>query len=234
MEVFISNNRNGLMSTKIKEIIVALLSIPKTLIINYRALPFRQAIKLPIIARYDTKIIEIHKGIIHFSSQPTSFMVKIGFSGSEGIVKRKQSICFESGRVVFGKHNVFSEGISLRNSGELIFGDDFYCNRNCTIWSSESISFGNDITLGWDITLRDCDGHMVVSEGVPGKVQAPIKIGSHVWICSKSDILKGAGCGDNSVIGYRSLLTKNYNQGNVLIAGHPAKVIRDNINWVHG
>ena len=75
---------------------------------------------------------------------------------------------------------------------------------------------------------------MVVTDGHPGKVQAPIKIGNHVWICSKVDILKGAGCGDNCVIGYRSLLTKQFDQNNVLIAGHPAKVIKENVEWIHG
>ena len=231
---FTSQNRNGTIRSRFSNICKAVLSLPKTLYFNFRALPFKQAVKLPIIVLYNTKIVEIHKGIIEFSSTPYRFMVKIGFSGSEGIIRRPQSICFESGKVVFGKHNVFGEGVSLRNSGTLRFGNEFYCNRNCTIWSSESISFGDDITLGWDILMRDCDGHMVVTDGKPGLVQKPIIIGNHVWICSKSDILKGAGCGDNSVIGYRSLLTKNYNQGNVLIAGHPAKVIRDNINWVHG
>lgn len=234
MDQFVSKNRNNLVSSKAGEFIRALLSIPKTIYFNFRALPFRQAIKLPIIVLYNTNIVEIHKGIIEFSSTPYRFMVKIGFSGSEGIVRRKQSICFESGKVIFGKHNVFSEGISLRNSGTLLFGNEFYCNRNCTIWSSENISFGDEITLGWDITMRDCDGHMVVTDGKPGAVQKPITIGNHVWICSKTDILKGAGCGDNCVIGYQSLLTKKYDQDNVLIAGHPAKVIRENVNWVHG
>ena len=88
--------------------------------------------------------------------------------------------------------------------------------------------------MGWEITLRDCDGHMVVTDGVPGMVQKPIKFGNHVWICSKTDVLKGAGCGDDCVIGYRSLLTKYYSRNHVLIAGHPARVIKENIEWIHG
>lgn len=129
---------------------------------------------------------------------------------------------------------MFSEGISLRNSGVLQLGDEFYCNRNCTIWGSESISFGRDITLGWNALIRDCDGQVIVTEGMSGEVQKPIGIGNHVWICSKADILKGAGSGDNCVIGYRSLLTKMYKNNNVLLAGHPAKIIKENIDWIYG
>lgn len=45
------------------------------------------------------------------------------------------------------------------------------------------------------------------------------------------DILKGASINDNSIIGFKSLVTKKYTEKNVIIAGSPAKIIKTNINW---
>lgn len=56
-------------------------------------------------------------------------------------------------------------------------------------------------------------------------------IGEHVWIASYVDVLKGVNIPDGSVIAYRSCVTKAFNEKGSLIAGYPAKVIRDNIEW---
>jgi len=58
-----------------------------------------------------------------------------------------------------------------------------------------------------------------------------IRIGNHVWIGKRAQILKGAEIADDSVVGAGSLVTKKFNDSNVIIAGHPAKIIRTRINW---
>jgi acetyltransferase-like isoleucine patch superfamily enzyme len=55
-----------------------------------------------------------------------------------------------------------------------------------------------------------------------------INIGKHVWIGAYVNILKGVTIGDNSIIGIRSIVTKNIPQ-NCIALGVPAKVIRENV-----
>ena len=52
-----------------------------------------------------------------------------------------------------------------------------------------------------------------------------------MWICSETHILKGSGIGNDSVIGYKSLLTKRFDENNVLVVGHPAMIAQREINW---
>lgn len=44
-------------------------------------------------------------------------------------------------------------------------------------------------------------------------------------------ISKGAQIADNSVIGQRALVTRAFNEQNVMIAGVPARIIKTKISW---
>jgi hypothetical protein len=55
----------------------------------------------------------------------------------------------------------------------------------------------------------------------------PITIGKNVWLPWRVFILPGTTIGDNVVIGANSLVSKNI-PSNVLIAGSPAKIIKEN------
>lgn len=230
-----SINRNSLISERMKRILCALLSFPKTVYVNFRLFPMNIAVRLPIIISYRVKIIELHKGTIRINGNAKRFMIKIGFGGSEGIIERKGSLCLEKGSVLNLSNNVvLSAGISIRNSGVISIGNNFFCNRNCTIWANDQIFIGEDALFGWNITLRDCDGHFILSNKKVKQSQKPIIIGKHSWICSETHMLKGAEVGDNCVVGYRSLVTGEILGDNLLIVGQPAKAIQENINWIHG
>ena len=45
------------------------------------------------------------------------------------------------------------------------------------------------------------------------------------------DILKGVRIGNNSVVAYRSLITKSFEADNLLIGGSPARIIQEHIDW---
>lgn len=56
-------------------------------------------------------------------------------------------------------------------------------------------------------------------------------IGNHVWIGEHCYILKNATISDNSVVGSMSVVTKRFDEENVVIAGNPAKIYRRNVMW---
>lgn len=231
---FKSESRAGKISYKIGLVVQSILSIPKTLYFNFRCFPLSTALQLPVLVSYRTKLVELHKGTITFGRNPYRFMVKFGFGGSSGIIERNSLICLEAGHVHFEGKADFCAGTSLRNSGEIEFGNKFWSNKNCTIWCSKHMKFGENVLFGWNIVFRDADGHLIIDNGEPRPVEGDITIGNHCWICSESHVLKNSGMGNDCVLGYGSLLTKRFEGNNRLYAGKPAKPVKDNINWKRG
>ena len=58
----------------------------------------------------------------------------------------------------------------------------------------------------------------------------PIEIGDHVWIGLRAIILKGVKIGNGSVIAAGAVVTRDVPPYS-LVAGVPARVIKENIYW---
>lgn len=58
---------------------------------------------------------------------------------------------------------------------------------------------------------------------------SPILIGDKCWICACSVILKGSHMPSGSILSFASVLTKKYDEENVLLAGLPAVIKKHNI-----
>lgn len=54
-----------------------------------------------------------------------------------------------------------------------------------------------------------------------------IIIGDNCWIGMNSVILPGVKLGKNTIVGAGAIVTKSYPQGNIILAGNPAKIIRE-------
>lgn len=59
---------------------------------------------------------------------------------------------------------------------------------------------------------------------------SPIHIGNHCWIGCNCIVLKGVTIGDGAVVAAGSVVTKNI-PPNTLVAGNPAKIIKENVSW---
>jgi len=53
-----------------------------------------------------------------------------------------------------------------------------------------------------------------------------IYIGKNCWIGMNSVILPGVKLGDNTIVGAGSIVTKSFENGNCIIVGNPAKIIK--------
>lgn len=213
-------------------------SLPKTLYFNLKVFPFKIAIKMPIFVSCHTKIKGVNrKNFICSLKKPKFGLCRIGISGSEtGLLIKKKSLLYihNGGKIIINGPISLSRGIYLEaNGGIIFFGSDVKMNTGCYIEAEKSrIEIGNNCSFGWNCTLKNCDGHHVILNQQELINNGDIHIGNHCWICSESAILKNGYLPDNSVLAYKSLLTKKLSdKAGCLYAGFPAKIVKENIGW---
>ncbi|PGS56027.1 acyltransferase [Bacillus sp. AFS041924] len=218
------------------KLIILFFSIIKSIYINFRILPFNEALKLPIFITYNTRI-KCKKGCLKINSEwLRPFMIKIGV-GDVGIFdKRKsKSIVIIYGKIVFKGRAFIGHGtkINCNKNGNLIIGDNFTVTAESNIICSKEIAFGNDNLISWNVLIMDTDFHKIFDANNNTRINSDesIVIGDKVWISANSTILKGSRISHGTIVGASSLVSKKFNDEKIIIAGNPAKKIRENIEW---
>lgn len=142
--------------------------------------------------------------------------------------KRSTIVRLDENSKVFvnGKFNFYyGSDVIVFAGGYLSLGSG-YINSDTKIRCANSITIGDDVAISHNVTILDSDFHNI--EGVENS--APVKIGDHVWIGTKVTILKGVSIGNGAIIAAGAVVTDNVPE-KVLVAGVPAKVIRENVEW---
>ena len=89
------------------------------------------------------------------------------------------------------------------------------------------VEIGNNVRMNKGFTLLTHDFATSVITNKYGEFlpsSGKVKIGNNVYFAQKCTVLKGVTIGDNCIIGYGSLVTKDI-PDNSVVAGSPAKVI---------
>lgn len=217
-----------------------ILSLPITIYCNFKVFPFNIACRLPFLVDYKTRVMGLKKNCIEISN-PRFACVKYGW-GYGSLGNNCNSINYlifrntkcNHGCIIFKGRAQFAVGVTLRidNGGTILFGDHFTANQNFSCFSNTSIKFGDNCAAGWNVNVRDSDGHAILDDnGNTINPNRKISIGNHVWMASHCDILKGTKVSDDSIIGFKTLVSRQFEQTNVIIAGCPGKIIKENINW---
>ena len=96
-----------------------------------------------------------------------------------------------------------------------------------------NIIIGEDCMISSDVTIRTGDSHSILNdEGIRINSSKNIEVGNHVWIGNKAVLTKGSLVSDNSIVGSGALVNKAFQIKNCIVAGLPAKVIKDQISWL--
>lgn len=103
-----------------------------------------------------------------------------------------------------------------------------FCNSNVKIRCSQEITIGNNVAISHDVTIMDSDAHYIECEGY--EINKPVHIGDNVWIGTRATILKGVTIGKGSIVAAGAVVTKDVPE-NCIVAGVPAKVIKENVTW---
>lgn len=220
---------------KFNKIIDYLLGMPKSIYFCFKYLPFKTAVKLPILLSRHVYLYSMKGKIKIESAQIKMGMIRIGYGGV-GIFDRKYSRTIwqnNGGMVIFkGKASIgHGSRLSINEKGILTFGNNLNITAETQIICSKSISFGRDVLISWQCLFMDTDFHKVYKNDVLKNNDKSINIGNHVWIGCRNTILKGVEIVDNCIIAANSNVIKSIKQENSIIAGNPAKVIESGIKW---
>ena len=147
---------------------------------------------------------------------------------------------------IYGSNNTIHIGANIvvyENTHFLVEGDncEIYIGDNVIIGgghffageSNTKIYVGENSMLSRDVKIDTSDFHSIIDEATGLRINRAdnVYIGRHVWIGNGVHVFRGAHVSDNSVIGLKSLVNKKYEEPNLLLAGWPAKIIRQGINW---
>lgn len=204
----------------------------KMLYVNFKCLPFKQAIKLPILLSWRCVITEL-SGRIIINSDITPGMIIIGY-GNVGLFNgtKPSTILKIEGILEFdGKANIgYGSKLDIGKTGTLKLGRNFSISAATSIICHKSIVIGNNCVLSWDILFMDTDLHEIKdTNGNVINEPKEIIIGDNVWIGCRCLILKGTDIGNGNVIAANSTLTKSYQQQNCVLTGD--KVLKQDITW---
>lgn len=204
----------------------------KSVKFNFRIFDYSTASILPVYIGKNS-IIKALKGKIILPEKKYSGIVQFGIfeiaifdsETNRNIIdiKDNSTIYFE-GKANFG----VGSKITLNPDSKLVIGENFVATATLTIICSKNIVIRKDCLFSWDIQIMDTDFHTIIPEN---KVNNGITIGEKNWIGCKVCILKNTETQYNTIVGACSLLNKQYAETNCIIAGNPAKIIKNNTNW---
>lgn len=122
-------------------------------------------------------------------------------------------------------------GIYLAENARMVLKGNSYINTGSQIECYNNIEIGENTIISDNVRIQDSDIHQVFNEEAGWKnTSSPIIIGNKVWIGLNAVILKGVVIGDGAIVGAGSVVTKSVPAG-AIVAGNPAKVIKQNITW---
>lgn len=120
---------------------------------------------------------------------------------------------------------------------KLVIGDHFSSDSVLFAYNCEDVDIviGNDVLVSTDVVFRASDGHTIIdlSTGRPCNPGKSIHVGDHCWIGMRSMVLKGGGLPSFAILGACSVVTKRFDREHCALAGIPARIVKENIDWDH-
>lgn len=206
-----------------------MLNLLATLRANFRLLPWRQALRLPILVQ----------GPLRLDIGPTARMVLPAGAGRGTVVlgSRHETYKAAAGKGQFSIYGTWQVGgrvrigidscIYIHRNATFTTGDGVYIARDSQIECASEVTLGNQVLAG-EIYLCDTAGHAVTHQGQTQPMTRPIRVGDGCYFGFRTQLLRGAHIPAHCVIGSGAVCTRDYTQshpeGHLLLVGVPAEV----------
>jgi acetyltransferase-like isoleucine patch superfamily enzyme len=219
---------------RLKDLWLYFLGLPKTLRFNLKYFPLRTALRLPVFISHRVWFRKL-RGTVRLPEKIRRGLVRIGFSDNWLFDRNQRGTILElNGSILFEGRADIGHGSRLivLASGDLVIGPGFRAAAATSIICAHRVRFGASCLLSWDTLIMDTDFHSIFNDtGQRGNQDAEVVIGPRVWIGCRSTILKGTSIGSDSVVGAGSVVRGRFNEPNQVLAGNPARVVREGISW---
>ena len=208
-----------------------------TIFINFKLLPFRQAIKFPIEVFHKFRMTNLQGRLILDVPVISRGMIQIGCYGSEMFSHNDETILYLAGdwhckgKVSFG----IGSCLRIERGACMITEDDVVVGARNLVFCENGMVLKQKFLSSWDCTIIDTDRHDVINTKTRNVTNpsAEIVVGEHTWVGNSASIQKGTKLPANSIVASHSLCNKDYSsEGEYCIfAGVPAKKICENREW---
>lgn len=122
-------------------------------------------------------------------------------------------------------------GCNTANNINVDIGDNCSFGANMRIfaggWENNNLIIGDNCMCSRDVSIYTHDGHNIFDKNNYAKNS--ISIGNNVWLGHGSYIAKNTCLNDDTIVGAKSFVNKQFEQRNIIIAGNPAKIIKKNV-----
>ena len=161
---------------------------------------------------------EFHNRIIYDETIPRN--IRIHFEGGNNLLKIGKNLSVNSLDIFFG------------NNGSCGIGDGTSVVQASCFVANAELEIGKDCMLSSGIIIRTQDDHHIFDMETHRRINMcrDVVIENQVWLGYETLLLAGAHIGAGSVVGARAVTSSVFGS-HVLIAGCPAKVIRENVCW---
>ncbi|CAM4110519.1 acyltransferase [Psychrobacter arenosus] len=97
-----------------------------------------------------------------------------------------------------------------------------------------SVTIGSECMISRGIEIRATDVHKVYDIDSGERLNTATQdviVGNHIWIAANVTISKNVQIADGCIIAAGSFVNKSVQTPNIMLAGTPAKIIREGVRW---
>lgn len=205
----------------------------KTICFNLRHLPFREAVRIPILIARNVSVRDCESVKFEFVGGVKFGMVTVGFN--RNCNKGAPSSLHLHGKIIIRgtKAHAFGAGcnVAVGRDAVLDIGDGFGCTGDTTISVAKSLVIGENNLWSYNCVVMDNDGHKIYdSEGKRINEPREVVFGNHIWMGCGCLVLKGSRIADNNIIAAGSTIKGKVTAQNSVVTTD-GKVLKEEVSW---